>query len=102
MINPVPGDHDWIETGLTPILPPKCRKQTGRPKKLRRRAADEPRNPYKVSRVGRVMTCQRCGGLRHNTRSCKGQGHEQAAARKATRKVYLSTSILELFRKYHL
>ncbi|KAL7200652.1 hypothetical protein ACSBR1_032553 [Camellia fascicularis] len=33
MINPVPGEHDWIETGYDAIAPPYYRKPAERPRK---------------------------------------------------------------------
>ncbi|KAF7835621.1 Glycoside hydrolase, family 47 [Senna tora] len=41
--NPMPGEALWIVTGLPQIKPPLILRPPGRPKKLRRRAADEPR-----------------------------------------------------------
>lgn len=70
-INPIPGKHEWVKTNLPSVLPPIIRRPPGRPKKLRKRAADEPRNPYKVSRTNKVVRCGRCNIVGHNTRSCK-------------------------------
>ncbi|XP_057460065.1 uncharacterized protein LOC130750474 [Actinidia eriantha] len=60
------------------IAPPFYRKQTGRPKKLRRRGVDEPINPYKVSRRNKGVTCAKCLQLGHNQRSCKGPIHPKS------------------------
>ena len=78
MIHPVPGEHDWVQTGMDAIAPPFYRKQTGRPKKLRRKGADEPINPYKVSRRNKGVTCAKCLQLGHNQRSCKGPVHPKS------------------------
>ena len=51
MINPVPGDMHWVETGLPPIKPPDYRPQAGRPRKQRKRGPDEPKNTSKVELV---------------------------------------------------
>jgi hypothetical protein len=56
-----------------PIQPPYVRRAQGRPKKARRKANDEA-NPKKMKRVTMTVTCNnRCGGERHNKRSCKGK-----------------------------
>ncbi|KAI8568527.1 hypothetical protein RHMOL_Rhmol02G0207700 [Rhododendron molle] len=75
MINPVPGKHDWVKTGSEPVQPPFMRKPSGRPRKLRRRGADEPPDENKVSRRFRVMSCSKCLKKGHNSRSCKNPIH---------------------------
>ncbi|KAL7237581.1 hypothetical protein ACSBR2_003812 [Camellia fascicularis] len=50
MMHPVPGQHDWVETGLPAVAPPLYRKQLGRPPKMRNKGIDEPINPVRVSR----------------------------------------------------
>jgi hypothetical protein len=56
IIHPMSGTH---------VLRP-----LGRPKKLRRRDPDEPRNPHKVSRMNRYIKCGKCSKVGHNSRSC--------------------------------
>jgi hypothetical protein len=45
------------------ILPPIAKVQLRRPRKVRRRAPDEPTNPYKISCSGYVVICGNYGGL---------------------------------------
>ncbi|KAH7846360.1 hypothetical protein Vadar_012997 [Vaccinium darrowii] len=60
--------------------PPEFKRQTSRPRKSRRREADEPpKNPFKLSRVGVKMTCKKCGKQGHNVRTCKALGQVNAA-----------------------
>lgn len=67
----------WESTGQNPILPPKY-KQPGRPKRLRKRAVDEPQSPptsgpQRMTKKGVVMTCSLCHQAGHNWLGCKGQ-----------------------------
>ncbi|KAH7859911.1 hypothetical protein Vadar_007022 [Vaccinium darrowii] len=72
ILHPMNGQDMWEKSGKPPIQPPEFKRQTGRPRKSRRREADEPRkNPLKLSRVGVKMTCQKCGKQGHNKRTCK-------------------------------
>jgi hypothetical protein len=48
-IYPMPGPEEWPKVTIDTILPPLVRTQPGRPKKVRRRAEDEPQHPYKVT-----------------------------------------------------
>ncbi|XP_020109288.1 uncharacterized protein LOC109724768 [Ananas comosus] len=70
IINPIPGQNEWIKTSMPAPVPWRIRRPPGRPKKLRRRAADEPLNPYKVSRMDKPIKCGNCGKEGHNLRTC--------------------------------
>lgn len=72
LIYPVNGPNMWAKTGLPPIQPPPRRRPTGRPKKQRRREADEPKKGTKLVRRGTTVACKRCGRTGHNRRTCKG------------------------------
>uniref|UniRef100_A0A2N9G1J5 SWIM-type domain-containing protein n=1 Tax=Fagus sylvatica TaxID=28930 RepID=A0A2N9G1J5_FAGSY len=48
IIHPTPGQDEWIKSGHLPPQPPHVLRPLGRPKKLRRRDPDEPRNPHKA------------------------------------------------------
>ncbi|XP_012831102.1 PREDICTED: uncharacterized protein LOC105952133 [Erythranthe guttata] len=84
-ICPVPGEHDYVMTGLPQLLPPIIKKQPGRPKKKRNKTADEQgsRNPSKVSRKKLAVTCAKCLQTGHNKRGCKGQMHPNSKLLKA-------------------
>jgi hypothetical protein len=66
----MPGQDQWIKSGHLPSQPPHVLRPPGRPKKLRRRDPDEPKNPHKVSRMNRQIKCGKCNKLGHNSRSC--------------------------------
>ncbi|XP_045797177.1 uncharacterized protein LOC123891368 isoform X2 [Trifolium pratense] len=71
IIRPSNGPKGWPNVDATPISPPYVRRAPGRPKKLRRKANDEPRGSKK--RNQNTVTCTRCKTLGHNKRSCKGK-----------------------------
>ena len=71
LINPINGPNLWAATPYNPPLPPKERRQPGKPKMKRVREPDEPINPYKLSRNCLVMKCKNYGKPKHNTRTCK-------------------------------
>ncbi|XP_065858875.1 uncharacterized protein [Euphorbia lathyris] len=71
VINPIPGPEEWVRTELPNIHPWVVKKPSGRPKKKRNRQADEPHNPFKVTRAGGKILCGRCKMEGHNSRGCK-------------------------------
>ncbi|XP_065623057.1 uncharacterized protein LOC112022323 [Quercus suber] len=71
VLPPMPGQSEWAETGQPAPLAPHIYKPPGRPPKQRKRASDEPRNPYKASRLNRLVRCGKCKKERHNSRGCK-------------------------------
>lgn len=64
---------DWPYVGGIPIKPPHFIKRIGRPKKARKRAADEPRPSQRVTREGGTSKCGRCGQDGHNARRCTNE-----------------------------
>ena len=46
-------------------------KLLGRPPKQRKRDPEEPRNPYRVSRMNKIIKCGKYKKEGHNTRGCK-------------------------------
>jgi hypothetical protein len=65
------GPNDWPNAeGADEIFPSNVRVQPGRIRKARRKALDEPINPYKISRNGYVVKCGNYGGQGHNYKSC--------------------------------
>ncbi|CAL8086133.1 unnamed protein product [Prunus armeniaca] len=74
MIMPITSQDQWMKINLPPLLPSKYHKQPGRPKKTRKQAVDEPKqpaNPYKLPRYGIPLKCGNCCGKRHNRISSK-------------------------------
>ena len=83
MINPMNSQDMWERSSIPPMKLPKFTKKTGRPKKLRTRAPDEPpKNTVKLKRNQTTLSCSRCGGQNHNKRSCKAALPSQAPVRK--------------------
>ncbi|XP_057778387.1 uncharacterized protein LOC130997145 [Salvia miltiorrhiza] len=75
-LQPIQGEKEWPSVNEPPVLPPVYQKQPGRPKKIRKRARDEPKKSgdAKLSKKGKVkMTCRKCGGIDHNKRTCKAE-----------------------------
>ena len=52
------------------ILPPGYKRGLSRPKKLRRKEADEDLNPTKLRKKTTKYQCRRCGKPSHNQRKC--------------------------------
>ncbi|KAK3019433.1 hypothetical protein RJ639_004151 [Escallonia herrerae] len=75
VIIPVPGKSQWERTPFDDILPPTVLRAPGRPKKLRRKAVDEPRsqprkNDFTVRRNPQKLSCSNCKQTGHNVRRC--------------------------------
>ncbi|XVF80473.1 hypothetical protein PTKIN_Ptkin15bG0077100 [Pterospermum kingtungense] len=68
-LQPINGPSEWKKCRLEHLLPPIARKTPGRPKKNRRKSADEPKKSKgKLSRAGLIMTCSLCRQNGHNRR----------------------------------
>jgi len=70
-ITPINGQELWPRTNSTPILPPSFKPPPGRPKKLRKREADENMSHSKAGRKPMRMKCNKCNQYGHNSRGCK-------------------------------
>ena len=75
-IKAIPSMNYWDEVEADPIHPPAVRRQPGRPKKMRRREADEPRATS--TRRGLTVHCKRCFQPGHNSRSCRNAIHPKS------------------------
>ncbi|KAG5550316.1 hypothetical protein RHGRI_015318 [Rhododendron griersonianum] len=77
MIQPIPGKHDWVKSNQEEICPPLMRRPSGRPRKARRKAAEEVEDTGTgtLSRARRYMSCSKCLQKGHNLRSCKNPIH---------------------------
>ncbi|GKB39857.1 mutator type transposase [Tanacetum coccineum] len=77
-INPINGRNLWSKhPSPYTIIPPKIHPQIGRPPKSRKKSAGEISSQKmsvngKLSRVGKSVTCGKCGMKGHNRTSCKG------------------------------
>jgi hypothetical protein len=70
MIYPVPSEDQWVRTGQDEVDPPALRASPGRPKRLRRRGPDEPKNSHCMRKGGSTMRCSKCRAVSHNARTC--------------------------------
>nr|GEW16738.1 DNA-directed DNA polymerase [Tanacetum cinerariifolium] len=76
-INPLNGKYIWKKHPCPNILiPPKIHPQIRRPPKKRKKSADELSSQKmtscgKLSRIGKIVTCDACKKPVHNKRSCK-------------------------------
>jgi len=70
-IQPLTSMNLWPKSTLPAIEPPVITAMPGRPKKQRRKAADEPKKKFgKGTRIGRQMRCSLCKTLGHNKKGC--------------------------------
>ena len=77
MITPLPSQDEWVETNqpahVAPIVYEPPSKPPSRPPMKRKKDADEPNNPYKVSRSYRPIKCGFYHQEGHNSRRCKAE-----------------------------
>jgi hypothetical protein len=90
IIFPMTSQDQWVRTNQDAIEPLDYKVALGRPKNIRRRRPDEPRNPNAIRKDGVVMRCSKCREARHNTRTCLKRS-TQANTTRSLRS--LSTSI---------
>ena len=57
VLPPMPSQSEWAETGQLAPLAPNIYEPPSRPPKQRKRASDEPKNPYKASRLNKPVRC---------------------------------------------
>ncbi|WJX63126.1 hypothetical protein P8452_48048 [Trifolium repens] len=85
----------WPDIEYEEMLPPVYKRTPGRPKKLRRRGADEPR-PGKWSRRihggGPTNRCTTCNQEGHNAKSCKSDTIDPKAAKRKRKPKRTATS----------
>ncbi|KAG5544465.1 hypothetical protein RHGRI_017028 [Rhododendron griersonianum] len=61
----------WEEVPGEPVQPPPLKRLPGRPRKSRRRAADEPAPGGSESRRSCTVRCANCKEIGHNKRTCQ-------------------------------
>ena len=71
IIQPMPGQSEWVETNQPAFVAPHVYKPPGRPPKQRKRDPKKPRNPYRVSRMNKTIKSGKCQKEGHNARGCK-------------------------------
>jgi len=70
-ITPINGKQLWPKINQPELLPPIYKTPPGKPKKLRRREADENVSHSKLSKKNMIMKCSKCKQIGHNIRSCR-------------------------------
>ena len=68
MIQPMPGQDEWIHTGLLAPTTTHLYRPPGWSTILRIRDPNSPRNPYRVSRKNKVVKCGKLHKDGHNSR----------------------------------
>ncbi|XP_065637659.1 uncharacterized protein LOC111988740 [Quercus suber] len=71
IIQPMPGQFEWVETNQPAPVAPHVYKPHGKPPKQIKRDPEELRNPYRVSRVNNTIKCEKCQKEGYNARGCK-------------------------------
>ncbi|XP_075674891.1 uncharacterized protein LOC142644096 [Castanea sativa] len=71
MITPLPDQDEWVETNQLASVAPIVYKPPGKPPMKRKKDADEPNNPYKVSRSYRPIKYGFCHKEGYNSWRCK-------------------------------
>ena len=66
----VPGEEYWGTSSVEPIQPPKYSRPPGRPRKQRKKAKEEPTNPYKLKRRYGKTKCSTCQQVGYNSKVC--------------------------------
>lgn len=61
VLYPINGHELWPRTCHTPLQPAAFKKQSGGPKKLRKRELDEVQNSIKIRKFNIMMICTNCG-----------------------------------------
>ncbi|XP_028053001.1 uncharacterized protein LOC114257438 [Camellia sinensis] len=74
MLTPINGREMWPRTEYAKLLPPDVKKRAGGPKQNKRKETEAPIQGTKLGRQGTKMTCNSCGKVGHNRRSCKVKG----------------------------
>ncbi|XP_058763696.1 uncharacterized protein LOC131637121 [Vicia villosa] len=73
IVYPNNGPQLWTNVDHVPMSPPVMRRAIGRPKKMRNKTSDEPKNPFVLPKKFGTVTCNKCGQVGNNKRSCKGK-----------------------------
>jgi hypothetical protein len=69
IIYPVPSEEQWPRSNQPIIEPPKTRVASGRPRKVRIRRDEEPKNPNTIRKGGNKNQCGQCKKWGHNKRT---------------------------------
>ena len=73
MITPLSSQDEWVETNQPTPVAPIMYKPPSRPPMKRKKDADEPNNPYNVSRSCRHIKCGFYHQEGNNSRRCKAR-----------------------------
>ncbi|KAF7140647.1 hypothetical protein RHSIM_Rhsim06G0119600 [Rhododendron simsii] len=72
MIHPILDHSMWTIVPGDPLDSPPLRRLSGRPRKARKRAANEPAAGTSQSKRSQTVKCMRCKEFGHNKRTCQG------------------------------
>ena len=64
------GQFEWISSGQPKPVASTIYKPLDKPPIERKRDADKPRNPYRVSKAKKLVRCGRCQKEGHKARRC--------------------------------
>ncbi|XP_028060052.1 uncharacterized protein LOC114263668 [Camellia sinensis] len=70
MLTPINVKETWPKTEYAKVLPPDVKKRAGRPKQNKRKETEAPIQGRKLGTQGTKITCNNCGNVGHNRRSC--------------------------------
>jgi hypothetical protein len=70
IIHPVPHQEEWVKTSSSDIDPPSYTIPIGRPKKNRRKGADEVGGPSTSRAKKGFIQCGNCGDAGYNVKGC--------------------------------
>ena len=82
------SEEQWVKTSHDKLEPPKGGITSGRPKRQRRRAPNESRDPKNsnwLRKFGAMMKCGKCHGLGHSKRSCPTTRNKASNSRNSGR-----------------
>jgi hypothetical protein len=80
---PMPSEEQWVKTSHDKLEPPRGRIALGRPKRQRRRAPNESRDPKNPNRMRKFGARMQCGSIGHNKRLCPTTRSEASNSRKS-------------------
>lgn len=106
IINPITDHEQWpslpCHDQTQPILPPPFKKQTGRPRKVRKKGQDEVNVEGKVTRRGTEQSYSNCGDTTHNKMKCKKPPPDQPRNKQRTKRNNVKFIVFLQLLFYHL
>jgi hypothetical protein len=94
IIYSVPSQDQWPRSNQPIIEPPKSRVAYGRPRKVRIRGVEEPKNPNTIRKGGNKNQCGQCKKWGHNKRMCHVM-QRRKETRERVQEYYRSTASID-------